>query len=368
MQSQLGQLFFIGLSGLTLTSQEKKFIVENNIGGVVLFNRNIASVEQLHELCTEIQSLRHEMPDKAPICIAIDMEGGRIARLGVPFTIWPPLKTLGDIDSPTLSFSFAFAMGTELRAVGINLNFAPCVDVFTNPQNTIIGDRSVSTDADVVAKHATALVRGYLKAGVIPCVKHFPGHGNTLVDSHDDLPIENADLKRLNEVELLPFARTFRSKVPMMMTGHLSFPNVDPDWPVTMSEIFLKKIAREQMRYKGLIIADDLDMRALINHYGTEEIAVRTLQAGADILLYCNEADSPARALADVHKALQDKRIDPAQIEASHKRMLDMKQSHLAKPDPFPLNEALHLAGCAEHQRLAQAMKIGRVPDDLKQS
>ncbi len=142
------------------------------------------------------------------------------------------LRKLGDLDAPTVSFHFANRMGLEMKAVGINLDFAPCVDIFTNSANTVIGDRSISSDPEMVAKHASALVRGYIKAEIITCAKHFPGHGNTIVDSHEDLPVENLDLKRLEDLELIPFKRTFKSRVDMVMTSHIQFPKIDPDWPV----------------------------------------------------------------------------------------------------------------------------------------
>jgi beta-N-acetylhexosaminidase len=365
MRNKIGQLFFIGISGHRLTDAEKQFIVENNIGGIVLFARNVSTPQQVHALCSEIQGLRRQTADKAPFFIAIDMEGGRVARLKDPFTVWPPLKHLGDIDSPTLSFHFAHSMGVELRSVGINLDFAPCVDTFTNPRNTVIGDRAISTDPEIVSKHCSALVRGYMKADVIPCAKHFPGHGNTLVDSHEDLPVENADLERLREVELKPFMRSFRSRVPMVMTGHLSFPSIDPKWPVTLSEIFLKKIAREEMRYRGLIITDDLDMKAMAKYYGAEEIPVRALEAGADLLLYCNEPESPPKALAAVEKAVRDGRVSTSQIDDIYKRVLELKKDMLASPEPWPLEKALSVIGNPEHQRISKAMRAGQVPEGL---
>src|SRR5580698_798372 len=197
MRDKIGQLMIIGLRDTTLSQDEAEFIVRNNIGGVILFARNIESPEQVHRLCQSIQQLRMKTRDKLPLFISIDMEGGRVARLKKPFTVWPAISQLGTIDSTSLSFKMAMAMGEELSAVGINLDFAPCVDVLTNPSNKVIGDRSISADPEQVAKHASALVRGYIKSGVVACAKHFPGHGNTLVDSHDDLPVENLDLERL---------------------------------------------------------------------------------------------------------------------------------------------------------------------------
>ena len=202
--TQVGQLIFIGVSGTSLTLDEKKFIIENNIGGITLFGRNVKDPAQVYDLCKEIQSLSSQMADQAPLYIAVDMEGGRVARCKEPFTQWPPLKRLGDLDSPTLSFEFAEAMGKELHAVGFNVDWAPCLDVFTNPQNTVIGDRAISSDPEMVAKHASGLIRGYQKADIIPCAKHFPGHGNTLADSHHELPIEEKTFDELGALELIP--------------------------------------------------------------------------------------------------------------------------------------------------------------------
>jgi beta-N-acetylhexosaminidase len=358
MKSLIGQHVMIGLSGLSLTNEEKKFIVENNISGVTLFARNVsAEPKQIKELCAELQSLRHQMSDKAPLYIAIDMEGGRVARLKNPFTVWPPLKNLGDIDSPNMSYQFALSMGAELKCVGINLDFAPCTDVFTNPKNTVIGDRAVSTDPEMVAKHASALIRGYMKSEVIPCAKHFPGHGDTIIDSHEDLPVENADFARLESTELIPFAKSFRSKVPLLMTAHIHFPKVDDKWPVTLSEIFLKQILREKMNYRGLVITDDLDMKALSAHYDHALLPVRALHAGADILLYCNEAASPPLAMASVEKALTDGTLKKADLEQSKKRILEMKQELIPNPEPFNDDQIKNLVGHSEHLALAQAMK-----------
>lgn len=350
----IGQHILIGVSGHSLTNDEKKFIVENNISGVVLFSRNVSEPKQVRDLCDEIQSLRHLTVEKTPIFTAIDMEGGRVARLKAPFTVWPPLKKLGDLDSPQTSFEFALAMGMELKAVGINLDFAPCIDIFTNPKNTVIGDRAVSTDPEMVAKHASALIRGYIKAEVIPCAKHFPGHGDTIIDSHLDLPVEDADLKRLNSVELIPFKKAFKSKLDLLMTAHIRFPKIDPEWPVTLSETFLKKILRQEMGYEGLIITDDLDMKALASHYDRASIPVRALQAGADLVLYCNEPESPPRAIAGIEKAISDGQLKKSDLENTYQRILQMKKDNIPHPDSAPWAEAKQLIGHANHMKLSQ--------------
>lgn len=365
MRQQIGQQLIIGIQGLTLSRDEADFIVKNNIGGVILFRRNVESPQQVRELSAEIQSLRTRMPDKAPLFVSVDMEGGRVARMRAPFTQWPPLAHLGKIDSTSVAFRFAQAMGEELKSVGVNLDFAPCVDIFTNPANTVIGDRAISTDPDQVAKIGSALVRGYIKADIIPCAKHFPGHGNTLIDSHEDLPVEEKSLEELETCEFEPFKKVFRARLDLVMAAHIKFPKIDPEWPATLSEIFLKQILRDRLRYRNLIITDDLDMGALKKNYDKATIAVRAVKAGANILLYCNEPDSPPTALDAIEKALADKSIDAATVNDNHKRILELKKASITKPDPFPMDEVSRIVGHPDHLRLSKGIAAGEVPADL---
>ncbi|MFZ3231816.1 MAG: beta-N-acetylhexosaminidase [Pseudobdellovibrio sp.] len=365
LRELLGQHMLIGVSGPALTTSEKKFIVENNISGVVLFARNCINPTQIRDLCAEIQLLRHQMKDRAPLFIGIDMEGGRVHRLKPPFTQWPPLKLIGDLDAPTVAFHFAQRMGTELMSVGINLDFAPCIDIFTNPKNTVIGDRAISSDPYQVEKMCSALIRGYIKSGILSCGKHFPGHGHTIIDSHEELPVEEADMKRLNEVELVPFRKAARSRVDMMMTAHILFKNVDPKWPVTLSEFFLKKLLRDEMKYHGLIITDDLDMKAMAKHYDKDSIPVLAMQAGADLLLYCNEPESPPVAIESLISAVAQGKLKESDLALTHKRILEVKKIKLLTPDPRPIDESMMVIGCAEHLQLADAIRKGVVPDGL---
>lgn len=365
MNRIIGQHLFIGVSGHALTAEEKEFIVENNIGGVCLFGRNVAEPKQVRDLCSEIQSLRHQQPEKTPLFIGIDMEGGRVHRLKAPFTVWPPLRRLGELDAPTASFHFANRMGQELKAVGINLDFAPCVDVFTNPANTVIGDRALSSDPEMVAKHASALVRGYIKADVLTCAKHFPGHGNTIIDSHEDLPVENLDLKSLEERELIPFKKAFKSRVDMVMTSHIKFPKIDPDWPVTLSEIFIQKIIRDECRYRGLIITDDLGMKAMTKHYGIEDVPVRALKAGVDLLLYCNDPEVPPQALEAILEATAQGTLQKSDLEASYQRILELKRAKITQPDPLPLEDVIKIVGHPDHLKIAAAIANSQMPEGL---
>jgi beta-N-acetylhexosaminidase len=366
VENLVGQLFFIGIDGPELSAKEADFITKNNIGGVTLFGRNLKSPAELHKLCTDLNNLKIKSLSKAPLFIAIDMEGGRVHRLKAPFTQWPSLGKLAKLDSTSVAFKFANMMGLELRAMGINLDFAPCVDVFTNPKNVLIGDRSLGTDPEFVAKMASALVRGYIKAGVIACAKHFPGHGNTVIDSHEDLPIEEVDMATLESRELIPFKKTFRARMDMVMTAHIKYTKIDPKYPATLSPTIIKQLLRENMRYKNLIISDDLDMKALTKNYTREEIPVLAMQAGCDILLYCNEPSSPPIGLEQIKKAVRDKTISEAQVNESLKRVTALKKEFLTTSGPIPLAEASKLIGHPEHIRLAKSIAEGIVPEDLK--
>lgn len=365
MKDRIGQLMIIGLQGTTLSPEESNFIVKNNIGGVILFERNCTSPEQLHKLCSSIHALSNKMAERTPMFIGIDMEGGRVSRLRVPFTRWPAVKKLGDIDLTSVSFKFSYDMGIELAAVGINLNFAPVIDTLTNPKNTVIGDRAISSDPELVAKHASALVRGYIKANIIPVCKHFPGHGNTSVDSHKDLPIEEMTLEELDRTSLGPFKKAFRARLDLLMTSHIKFPKIDPDWPVTLSPKFLKDLLRKDLRYRNMVISDDLDMKALTNHFKKEVIAVQALKAGCDLLLYCNDPSSPFIALDAIKKAIDKGELNSDSITESINKITRFKKENLVNA-MAKIDELGRILGHPDHLRLAKAVESGDVPDDLR--
>ncbi|MBL7544743.1 MAG: beta-N-acetylhexosaminidase [Bdellovibrionaceae bacterium] len=358
-----GPLITMGIQGKTLSDDEKKFIITNQIGGVVLFQRNFDNIKQFHELCHDIQSLRLKMPDKTPLFLSIDMEGGRVQRLKEPFTVWPSLRKLGDLDNPTLSFLFSQKMGQELRAFGINVNFAPCADILSNPKNAVIGDRSLGSDPEHVAKHVSAIVRGYIKSDVLSCVKHFPGHGNTLIDSHDDLPKENVDLKRLQDFETIPFKRAFKARVEMCMMSHILFTHIDPKYPASLSEIFIQKVLKEHCRFRGLVATDDLDMGALRKHFSIEEIAVQATKSGSDILLYCNEPLSPVKAIEAIMGATAKGILDQAELAARIKKIQIFKKDNIQNPDPISFEEAQKVLGSSESKELADAIRSGNIPE-----
>lgn len=365
MREKIGPSLIIGIQGFTLTREEAEFLVRENIGGIILFKRNFESPKQVFELSKELRALSKKKSDKSPFFVSVDQEGGRVARFRSPFTEWPPMGAVGKIGSATVAFKVAQTLAQELAAVGVNLNFAPSVDIFTNPANTVIGDRAFGTDPETVAKLGSAAVRGMMKGGVLPVAKHFPGHGNTLIDSHEALPVENKTIDELNACELEPFKRVFKSRLDIVMSSHVMFPNIDPMYPCSLSEVFLKKILRDQLRFRGLVVSDDLDMKALTNHHAKGAIAVRALQAGTNILLYCNEPDSPAIAIEAIEKAVREKEISAMTILDNATRIATLKKSAMLDETPLEWSESEQLIGAKAHKDLADAVRAGSVPASM---
>jgi beta-N-acetylhexosaminidase len=249
--------------------------------------------------------------------------------------------------------------------MGVNLNLAPCADILTNPNNKVIGDRSFGTNAETVEKFVSAAIRGLQVHNMMSCAKHFPGHGNTLLDSHEALPVEQKTWEELEKFEVEPFKRCFRAKLPLVMTSHIMFPKIDPVWPCTLSETMLTKILREQVRFRGLTITDDLGMKALTLHHTVGQIAVRALKAGANILLFCNEPEAPGIAIEAIEQAITEKQLNLQTLADNAKRVLELKEEYLKECEPMADDELRYVVGNAEHQRLSEAIASGKVPEDL---
>lgn len=365
LRQQIGQTFIIGFQGPNPSNEVKKFITTNNIGGVILFDRNIESPTQLGELTNSLQELVPKRKDKDQLFVSIDMEGGRVARLKAPFTQWPPMKILGEIGSASLGFKFAETMGKELLAVGINLNYSPCVDILTNDKNTVIGDRSFGNDPEEVAKMSSSLVRGFLKANILPCIKHFPGHGDTLVDSHEDLPIVEHDLSRLEKMEFIPFKKSFRARACLLMTAHLKLSKVDPEWPATLSHKILQDILRKSMGYRNAIMTDDMEMKAMTKHYEVEAAAVQAVKAGCNILLYCHTLEVQQRALEAVLKAVVDGQIPKDVIEKNYAMVMRLKKETLKPYAPVEIGKIGENNGHPDHLALSKQIARKEIPAGL---
>lgn len=284
IRKHLGRCLWIGFDGLELPTNVAKFIRENFIGGVSLFSCNYKSPEQVAKLNGQIQAAR--APGEPPLAIAVDHEGGKVQRFRKPFTHFPEVRVLSEMNSPKLAFECAEIMAKELKAVGVNVIYAPVADINTNPENPIIGRRSFGETEEIVSKMVSAQVRGFVTGGVEPVVKHFPGHGDTSQDSHTHLPRVSTPLQTILDREIKPFIKGFKSHCAFVMTAHIIVDSVDPKVPATLSAKILNELLREQCRFKGFIISDDMEMKAIADHYGPIDAPVDALAAGVDLLLY----------------------------------------------------------------------------------
>lgn len=352
-REKIGQLFMVGFMGTSVTPELSSFIKDCKPGGVILFSRNLESVEQIVELTNDLQ----RCSPKSPLLISIDQEGGRVSRLPKGFTIFPPCELLGRCNSSELAYAAAATIAKELRAVGINMNMAPVLDVNSNPDNPVIGDRAFGSTPDVVGELGLVTAAGLQDNKVVACGKHFPGHGDTNADSHKELPIVEASRERLEAVEFPPFRRAASAGIGTMMTAHVLYKALDDRLPATLSPAIITNLLREELKYDGVVLTDDLEMQAIVDHYGPGDAAVRALEAGCDVLLICKDRDREIAAFEAVEKAVASGAMSGERLERSVARIQRLKQRFLLPYRPAVLSDAKLVAGCRSHQALLQSMQ-----------
>jgi beta-N-acetylhexosaminidase len=338
-EREAARLLTVGFYGREL-SDTLKHLLDRGVGGVVLFARNVGTAEEVARLIQDIKSYAAR-----PLVVSLDQEGGLVARLRQGFTRIPPMRAVGALGDAAVAERVGRVLGRELRAVGVDLNYAPVLDVDTNPDNPIIGNRSFSRDPQVVARLGVALARGIEAEGVASCGKHFPGHGDTSQDSHQELPHLPHALERLEQVELVPFRAAVEARLASIMTAHVVFDAIDPDSPATMSRAVLHGILRDKLGYEGLIVTDDLEMKAIAEHYGYDEAAVRGLLAGVDCFLCCHTAEV-AHRLIDTWVAAVDSGRVPRERLADASARVERFTATWARPAEEP---RLELLQCEEH-------------------
>lgn len=401
--TDVGQLLWIGFRGTEAPGYVRTAIASGRVGAVVLFRRNLVldaqtlayagaapdvggnpdlieqatagavaggrvpavtarrEVVDIEALAGLIDSLRSAVPsDGPPLLIAVDQEGGRVQRVRAPATRWPPMFALERFDDATaieLARELGLAMGTELAALGFDIDFAPVLDVHTNPANPIIGDRAFSTDPERAAARALAFADGLLAAGVLPCGKHFPGHGDTQLDSHLALPRVDHPRERLDRVELLPFRHAAAAALPMVMTAHVVFSAIDSA-PATLSSALIDGVLRRELGYRGVVVSDDLDMKAIADNYGAAEAALGAVRAGCDALLLCCDPRGQVEAYEALVRAGERDTSVRTRIGEAAERVRALKRTHAARELQAPPRSVL---GSMEYQELAA--RLGAATD-----
>ena len=304
-----GQLLVVGFDGTTLPNDLRDALAKGERGGVILFKRNVQSIDGRETDIVQVAQLNAAIvaasPSSLPPLISIDQEGGRVKRLGEPVMQLPPMRVLGDLGDVALVSAIGRAVGLELAALGFNMSFAPVLDVATNPANPIIGDRAFGADPRTVMRCGVAYLRGLQAASVLGCGKHFPGHGDTELDSHLALPRVRHGRKRLDEIEIPPFRAAIGAGVAAVMTAHIVFDALDAGAPATLSRAVVGSLLRAELGFEGLCISDDLTMQGVSPSGGKEpaevaKVAVEAVEAGCDVLLVAHEGE----AVCAAHRAL----------------------------------------------------------------
>ncbi|WP_026675734.1 beta-N-acetylhexosaminidase [Alkalihalobacterium bogoriense] len=339
LDEKIGQMFMFGFDGLTPNEQIMDLIETDKIGGVCYFKRNTNNPEQVFRLSKALQ----EKSD-IPLFLTIDQEGGMVTRLTKGVTISPGNMALGAANDPDGVKQLCEVVGNQLKQIGINMNFAPCIDVNNNPDNPVIGVRSYGEDPDHVALLGTKAVEGYQAANVSAVPKHFPGHGDTAVDSHLGLPIVEKSYEQLKELELVPFKEAVATGVDSIMVSHVCFPAVE-DIPSTLSKKMVTHVLREEMKYTGVIVTDCMEMKAVLDTYGVEESTIRAVEAGIDLVLFSHTYEFQKRAKHALVEAVHSGRISEKRIDESVKRILSLKQKRLFNEPTSYSEEQLQQAG-----------------------
>jgi beta-N-acetylhexosaminidase len=352
-------LLFGSFAGSDVPVEMRALAREFDLGGITLFSRfgNIESPEQVAGLAFDIRGLGLEQP----AWVGIDQEGGRVARLRSPFTEWPPMAALGRSDDQALARRFAGALAAELSAVGISLDYAPVLDIHTNPKNPVIGDRALGEKPEIVAKLGRIIIEELQRAGVAACGKHFPGHGDTATDSHVELPIVEHAPDRLRAIEFAPFKAAIEANVAFIMTAHVLVTSLDDERPATMSTNIVQRLLREELGFGGVIVSDDLEMKAIANTYPAGEAAVLAIAAGCDAVLMCGGGDAAdielqGIALEALIHAVEDERLPLKQVESALERNRQSKERFVREWRPPTAAQLRTMIGSEQYRVISEQM------------
>ena len=324
-EEKVGQLLIAGFYETEAGEEARSYIQDYHVGGLILYGRNVESAQQLTDLTNGLKALAG---DGIPLFLSTDQEGGMVERM-------PPeiqkLPNAYDVSDPA---AFGSALGAECAAFGLNTDFAPSLDIWSNPNNTVIGRRAFGSDAETVTQRGLACLTAMEESGTIPVVKHFPGHGDTDTDSHVGLPVVDKTREELLEMELLPFQAAIDAGAPAVMVAHILMTQLDPDLPASLSPAVVTDLLRGELGFGGVVFTDDLTMGAITQNYGLGEAAVLAVEAGCDMLLVCHGRDSVDAARSALLEAAASGRISQARLDESVRRILSLKLEYGVSGEP----------------------------------
>lgn len=332
LEEKIGQLVIVGVDGYTKDEHSRQLIENYHVGGFILFKKNIQNANQMLLLLNSLKEAN--LDNKFPLFLSIDEEGGRVSRMPSEFLKFPTNKKIGALNNSDLSYQVGSIIGEELKSFGLNMDFAPVLDINSNPKNPVIGDRSFGTTPEIVSKLGIQTMKGLQSQNIISVVKHFPGHGDTSVDSHIGLPKVNNELVRLESFELIPFSAAIEDNVDAIMIAHILLPKLDPNNPASFSKTIISDILRIKMNFEGVVITDDFTMGAIVKNYSIGEAAVKSIQAGSDIILVCHGFDKQVAVIKALTDAAKTGKISLVTIDQSIYRILKLKEKYALSDTP----------------------------------
>ncbi len=326
LYEKIGQMVLVGLDGYENGDASRQMIEKYHVGGFILYSQNIKDSNQLLDLINSLKA--SNLANKIPLFLSVDEEGGRITRMPDELVKIPAARKIGDINKEDFSFNIGSLIGKELKMFGFNMDFAPVLDINSNPQNPVIGDRSFGETADIVSRLGIQTMKGIQSQSVISVVKHFPGHGDTSVDSHKGLPVVKHGLKRLESFELIPFSDAIKDGADAVMVAHILLPEIDPEYPSSMSKVIINDVLRKNLGYGGVVLTDDMTMGAIAENYDIGNAAVKSINAGSDIILVCHDSEKELAVLNNIREAADAGIIPEEKIDESVYRILKLKYKY----------------------------------------
>lgn len=352
----IGQRLLIGLPGLEVDEEFKDIVRTYKVGNVILMKRNVENREQTARLCAQIQEVVLRETGY-PALISADQEGGTVTRLQADSVNVAGAMAVASTGKPENARLAGRITGMELSALGINFDLAPVLDVNNNPKNPVIGERSYGDTAETVTRYGLEMMHGLHEGGVLSCAKHFPGHGDTDVDSHLGLPTINKSLEQLRQMELVPFIAAIQQDIPAIMTSHIQMPQLEKNGlPNTLSRAVITGLLRQELGYKGLVVSDDMEMKGVLSLMSGPDAVLAAAKAGVDVMCICHTPKTMRDAAEKMYAAAECGELDMEEIKQSVQRVLHAKELAAKLPAaPFAA------AGCEEHRAAAAAMRLQAV-------
>ncbi|QOS82701.1 beta-N-acetylhexosaminidase [Paenibacillus sp. JNUCC31] len=341
LDEKIGQMILAGVQGTTLDNQAKQMIKDQKVGGIIFYANNVSTVQGTAKFVQSIKDANHSNP--VPIFMSVDQEGGKVSRMPETVEAIPSNGKVGKAKDADLAETMGELLARQIKLVGFNVDFAPVLDVNSNPKNPVIGDRSFGSSASLVSQMGIAEMKGLRNEEVIPVVKHFPGHGDTSVDSHLDLPVVNKTEEQLAQLEWIPFQSAVKEQVEAVMVAHILYPKLDPHHPASLSDVIIGQHLRGKFKYDGVVITDDLSMGAIAKNYKLNDAAVATVQAGSDILLVAHSYESAKTIFDTLMSAVKSGKISESRINESVYRIIALKQKYNLSDEEQPSGDLKQL-------------------------